>query len=190
LCRPSVRPSVCILFLAEILNKSPLIYSDKQYGFEAYGLWVNDLDQEYNTFTSTFPVPMVQIEHVRAQYKGLSAGIVLNSRLMVTCAPSVILNPAKPVLAFYKFFSGVKIFACGAFLWTFSELPFHENFAIGPFFPKISPAVLFNVYFLLLCLSRGPKSNLPGAREDLNPALNPAKVPYSQYRSWWCSVVP
>jgi hypothetical protein len=29
----------------------------------------------------------------------------------------------------------------------------------------------FNVYFLLSCLSRGPKKQLPGAREDLNPAL-------------------
>jgi hypothetical protein len=38
-----------------------------------------------------------------------------------------------------------------------SGLPFHENFAIGPFSSKISPAAPFNVYFLVICLSRGPQ---------------------------------
>jgi hypothetical protein len=68
------------------------------------------------------------------------------------------------------FFAGVKNFACGAIFLTFSGLPFHENFAIGPFSPKISLAAPFNVYFLLV--QGAQKSKLPGAREDRNPALS------------------
>jgi hypothetical protein len=38
---------------------------------------------------------------------------------------------------FYNFFfAGVKNFACGAIFRTFYGLPFHENFAIGPFITK------------------------------------------------------
>jgi hypothetical protein len=50
-------------------------------------------------------------------------------------------------------------------------LPFHEKFAIGPFNPKNSPAGQFNVFFCSYACTGGPKSKLPGAREDLNPAL-------------------
>jgi hypothetical protein len=54
----------------------------------------------------------------------------------------------------------------------FSGLPFHQNFAIGPFFPKILPAVICLVIFCSYMLVQGaPKSKLLGAREDLNPAL-------------------
>jgi hypothetical protein len=60
------------------------------------------------------------------------------------------LGGLQPGADLLDFFAGVKNFACGAIFLTFSELPFHENFAIGL-------AALFNVYFLLSCLSRGPK---------------------------------
>jgi hypothetical protein len=58
------------------------------------------------------------------------------------------------------FFAGAKNLACGDIFLTFSGLPFHENFVIGPFSLKISPAAPFNVYFLLLCLTRGPKKQI------------------------------
>jgi hypothetical protein len=61
----------------------------------------------------------------------------------------------------------------------FSGLLFHDLFSIGPFSPKIPPAAPFNVYFLLLYLSkRAPKRKLPGAREDLNPALSVVIIYY------------
>jgi hypothetical protein len=42
-------------------------------------------------------------------------------------------------------------------------LPFHENFAAAPFFPKMWPAAPFNVSFFALMLVQGP--------QDLNLAL-------------------
>jgi hypothetical protein len=75
---------------------------------------------------------------------------------------------------FYLFFAGVKNFAYGAIFCTFSGLPFYENFVIEPISPKISPAAPFNVYFLLLCLSRGPqKASCPGPVKTLiRPCLS------------------
>jgi hypothetical protein len=70
-------------------------------------------------------------------------------------------------------------------------LPIHENFTIGPLYPKISPAAPFNVYLLLMLVQGGPKSKQPGARDDLNPALVLKKVSFTEFRKknlgarWW-----
>jgi hypothetical protein len=75
------------------------------------------------------------------------------------------------------------------------SLPFPENFTIGPFCPKISPAP-FNVYFLLLCLSRGAqKANFPEpAKTLIRPCTSMLFVDPKSHKSairfglWWSLV--
>jgi hypothetical protein len=76
-----------------------------------------DPSQKKYTFTSITRVPVVQIEQMRPQLKGLSARIVMSSESMVTCATSLLPNPAKVpyfhydgTLSFRNFIMKVKKF--------------------------------------------------------------------------------
>jgi hypothetical protein len=63
-------------------------------GFKESG-FVQDPYQQKYAFSSITRVPLVQIEHVRAHLKGLSAKIVMSPKSVVIYACGLLSNPAK-----------------------------------------------------------------------------------------------